>query len=156
MVRDPVERFVSLYGDICEKHDWCGERDIHSFARWVYDFQRHDGKAKTKKQRHILYHSWAQTRFCGVKNKDIILVHHSHDKAKMKREFMKLFKKAHVPKHVAANALRHLTKSSTRDAARNSSHKRELIQKVKRNPQTMQYLRAMYFEDFKFLRRHQF
>ncbi|CAJ0957958.1 unnamed protein product, partial [Mesorhabditis belari] len=157
-VRDPVERFVSIYGYICPGY-WCPPsiRNIHQFARWLYNAKRNENgmmaRVQTKKTDYVLWHSAPQTSFCGIGSETVHIVHHSRDRGKMRGEMLRVLRKAHVPNNVANKALRHLFSSTTVHASRSNAERKKLL-KAARNPQTMVYIKAIYHRDFRFLKEH--
>ncbi|CAJ0949675.1 unnamed protein product, partial [Mesorhabditis belari] len=162
LVREPLDRFISLYGFVCKYRSECPAeiRNIHRFARWLYHKQKMALAGKrfpSERLEDILAHSWPQTSFCGLKDKmsDLTFVHHSTNRTKMQDEMMSVFDKAHVPAEVAKKALAHLTRSSTAHAGKSES-KRALLEEIKGNADTMRYINAMYHEDFEFLKTHTF
>ncbi|CAJ0926846.1 unnamed protein product, partial [Mesorhabditis belari] len=74
IVRDPIDRFVSLYGSACDQLKMCKDRDIHEFAHWVNNMRKQRGAAARKIRdgeghelyRWIFYHALPQTSFCNL------------------------------------------------------------------------------------------
>ncbi|CAJ0954165.1 unnamed protein product, partial [Mesorhabditis belari] len=161
IVREPIERFVSVYKFVCKFRSDCPAKvkTIHDFARWLYKIQKAElkkGKAASRSTQFITWHSWPQTRYCNIENNRTTLVHHSSNRQKMRQEMMTVFRRARIPQRVGNKALRHLLRSSTAHASENRTEKRNLKKEVMENNRTMEYIKAIYHQDFHFFEKHKF
>ncbi|CAJ0915732.1 unnamed protein product, partial [Mesorhabditis belari] len=112
LIRDPVDRLVSLYGHFCENLRKCGDRNIHQFIAWLYLLFRHRNRDLLQGQdfRLLYYHAIPQSGFCNLdeQRQNFFIIRYSNDRKDMYRQFSRLFRRARIPKHVAKRALRHL------------------------------------------------
>ncbi|CAJ0560267.1 unnamed protein product, partial [Mesorhabditis spiculigera] len=118
VVRDPIDRFVSM---LLRK---CQGRDIHEFAEKVHDALMHR-ISFVNRDPDIKLHVLPQADFCdlGSNLEQYEVIYWSEDRLKMKKQFEGLFEKAGVPKEIVAKVLRHLTESSTSHAQRDNDRK---------------------------------
>ncbi|CAJ0944883.1 unnamed protein product, partial [Mesorhabditis belari] len=160
LVRDPVQRFVSLYEHFCDRLKACKGRDIHHFAKWINNVRHHRG-AKWRKYRKanldyrlIAYHMVPQTNFCqlGSRKKSFYIIRYSDNKTAMYGAFMRLFRRAHIPLGVARRALGHLRHSSTRHASQNEKRATQLKAEIAKTPHTVALIRSIYKEDYQNLK----
>ncbi|CAJ0920272.1 unnamed protein product, partial [Mesorhabditis belari] len=92
---------------------------LSKFAK-IVTFTDSPGKiAKT-----LNHHAFPQSSYCNAFKEPIEIIHFTHNKRKMRREMMRVFKKAKIPTNVANKALHHVLKSTTVNSKNNSSRSR--------------------------------
>ncbi|CAJ0571888.1 unnamed protein product, partial [Mesorhabditis spiculigera] len=125
VVRDPIDRFVSIYGHFCVTNSQCGDKTIHQFAEDVY--LSYTGHMSFVTENPIVrLHAFPHTEFCGLyqDHKKYEVIYYSEDREDMRRQFLNIFDKAEVPRAASERALNHLTMSSTLHAMKSASKKR--------------------------------
>ncbi|CAJ0569501.1 unnamed protein product, partial [Mesorhabditis spiculigera] len=154
LFRHPVDRVISVYGDMCGRKHFCKQMSINQFVKNLYFLYRGRNNFPGHKAVHLRYHAMPQAAFCNLKGqaKNFAIVKYNSDKARMKRQLHRIFVMAKVPPHLSQRALRHITQSSTEHANKNHARKSDLKEKVLNNPQTMKYLQAIYHDDFRIWR----
>ncbi|CAJ0954070.1 unnamed protein product, partial [Mesorhabditis belari] len=154
IVRDPIERFASYYGHFCGMLNQCEGKDIHQYSRWMYFMLNNKIKPKTHLTMGRLFHGYPQSWFCNLgSDKEIQIIRYTHNKKEMAKQFLRILKKAKVPKKLAKRALKHLKKSSTVHAAKHSE-RQKLREQIVTNPTTMEHVRAIYHDDFELFNKH--
>ncbi|CAJ0567501.1 unnamed protein product, partial [Mesorhabditis spiculigera] len=145
IVRDPVERFVSLYSYICLYEKLCPKRTgIQKFAQDIYNAYRGENNY-IRTRPPIWGHVSPQANFCQLRKRwpDFDIVYHSREPEILKDQLLDVFRKAQIPEETAERALRHITMGSTTHATSSDSdcwsdkafyrnHKTETWRKSKR------------------------
>ncbi|CAJ0567508.1 unnamed protein product, partial [Mesorhabditis spiculigera] len=150
VVRDPIDRFVSIYGHFCVTNSQCGDKTIHQFAEDVY--LSYTGHMSFVTENPIVrLHAFPHTEFCGLyqDHKKYEVIYYSEDREDMRRQFLNIFDKAEVPRAASERALNHLTMSSTLHAMKSASKKVEMKKELLSNSRTEKIVRAIYHSDYR-------
>ncbi|CAJ0949080.1 unnamed protein product, partial [Mesorhabditis belari] len=97
LIREPLKRFLSLYGYLCDYLKMCGsEIDIHKFTKDVYLLLSTRSVKETNfVEKHgdiVIYHAQPQSWFCNLSEelKKFHLIHHNSNRLEMRSEFQKI------------------------------------------------------------------
>ncbi|CAJ0957998.1 unnamed protein product, partial [Mesorhabditis belari] len=158
VTRHPVKRFVSLYQFLCENFKLCGVKpDIHTFTKDIYTLLKTKSVKGTnfqEKDRDIIdYHAQPQTWFCNLAadHANFHLIHFSSDRVAMKSEIKGALDAAKVPAAYSEQVLKHIDGSDTSHANHNENRKGDLKKSLEENRESMQYIRAIYYQDYELL-----
>ncbi|CAJ0567367.1 unnamed protein product, partial [Mesorhabditis spiculigera] len=153
IIREPVDRFVSVYQHFCLRLDQCGDVGIHRFAQDLYDSLH--GNTNYIRERQIHGHTVPQSNYCNMRDRvqDMMLIRYTDNKPLFKRRLMSVLKKARVPKESMKKALRHIALATTAHAADDGDTK-DLHRALRNAPETLKIIRAIYRKDYEIFRFH--
>ncbi|CAJ0915935.1 unnamed protein product, partial [Mesorhabditis belari] len=153
--RDPLDRFLSLYGHMCKREHLCGVagKNIHSFARGVYQMLKSNrGGPGSKDFLRFKHHVIPQSWYCEISThrKSDRVVEYTNDKALMMKRLARVFQSSTVPKWMWKKALQRIAKTNINHRSQISHHEQYELwrRQILASPETLAYFKAIYHSDY--------
>ncbi|CAJ0564708.1 unnamed protein product, partial [Mesorhabditis spiculigera] len=158
IARDPMDRFVSMYGWLCIEEGLrrCGPavHDIHDFARLVHDWVRRGIVPRgLPLEKHIHDHIQPAYRYIPTRfrynKKRLRIIQYTDNGSKMAEKLATVFREAHIPEWAIQKSLARVSGTKhTRPLKK--SHKHEWKKEILQNPKSLYYVLSTYYPDYEY------
>ncbi|CAJ0951926.1 unnamed protein product, partial [Mesorhabditis belari] len=151
--RDPLDRFLSIYGHICRREHLCGSagKNVHSFARGVYEMLK-SGHAPdgSKDYLRLKHHAIPQSWYCDISKhrKTDQVIEYTKNSALMQKKLERVFRTSTVPKWMYKQALRRVVEAHVNDNKKLRGQYVQWRREILTHPNTLAYFKAIYHSDY--------
>ncbi|CAJ0574651.1 unnamed protein product, partial [Mesorhabditis spiculigera] len=155
--RDPVDRFVSMYGHVCISLKRCGKagESIHTAAKAFYEYLQFGTVPKGAVTPEFFVHHISPTSWScdiGAYPTEFVPIAYSKKPEVLIKRLRRVFRKVEAPRSWIEKALRRLKKTTTNKARldpKKAGRYDRWMREVRSNPTTMSYVLATYYHDYR-------